>query len=46
VVIWVPRGNPSDQTRKPEELDATADFLVEAGAQTLALEEPVDAGYG
>lgn len=39
VVIWVPKGDPTDGTRKPEELDATADFLVEAGAQMLAVED-------
>jgi len=39
LVIWVPRGDVSDRTRIPEELNATADFLVEAGARILALEE-------
>jgi hypothetical protein len=31
VVIWVPKGDAADRTRRPEELDATADFLVAAG---------------
>jgi hypothetical protein len=35
VVIWVPRGDPNDQTRKPQEMDATADFLAAAGARLL-----------
>jgi hypothetical protein len=38
LVIWVPRGDESDRTRSPEELDATADFLVAAGARILAAE--------
>jgi hypothetical protein len=37
MVIWVPLGDSSDGTRKPQELDATADFLVAAGAQILKL---------
>ena len=39
VVIWVPKGDAADRTRKPEELDATADFLVAAGAQMLAFDD-------
>jgi hypothetical protein len=39
MVLWVPVGDASDRTRKPEELDATADFLVAAGAQILVLDE-------
>jgi hypothetical protein len=38
LVIWVPQGDASDRTRKPQELKATADFLVAAGAQLLGLE--------
>jgi hypothetical protein len=38
LVIWVPQGEASDRTRKPQELNTTADFLVAAGAQLLALE--------
>jgi hypothetical protein len=38
LVIWVPQGDVSDRTRKPEDLNATADFLVAAGAQLLTLE--------
>jgi hypothetical protein len=41
LVIWVPHGEPSDRTRLPEELNATADFLAAAGAQPLALEEAI-----
>src|SRR4029077_18292610 len=44
LVIWVPRGNPSDRTRKSEDLDATADFLVAAGARMLSLEVPGSPG--
>lgn len=40
VVIWVPKGDPRDPTRNPEELDATADLLVAAGARVLAEEDP------
>jgi hypothetical protein len=35
MVIWVPQGDASDRTRKPEDLDATAEFFVAAGAQML-----------
>jgi Uncharacterized conserved protein (DUF2075) len=35
LVIWVPRGDITDATRAPEPLDATADFLLEAGAVSL-----------
>jgi Uncharacterized conserved protein (DUF2075) len=35
IVIWVPRGDITDPTRPPEPLDATADFLLEAGAVSL-----------
>jgi hypothetical protein len=38
VVIWVPKGETSDRTRKPQELNSTAGFLVAAAAQTLAME--------
>jgi hypothetical protein len=39
VVIWVPKGDQSDRTRRPEELDSTADFLLAAGARMLASED-------
>jgi hypothetical protein len=39
MVIWVPRGDMSDRTRRPEELNATADFLTIAGARILAAED-------
>jgi Uncharacterized conserved protein (DUF2075) len=39
MVLWVPVGDPSDRTRNLEELEATADFLVAAGAQMLALDD-------
>ena len=35
-VIWVPTGDTEDITRKPEEFDAIAAFLLGCGAQTLA----------
>jgi hypothetical protein len=38
LVIWVPSGDVSDRTRKPDELNATADFLVAAGARLLPLQ--------
>jgi Uncharacterized conserved protein (DUF2075) len=41
IVIWVPGGDQSDLTRKPEELDATAAYLVAAGARMLGLEDGV-----
>ncbi len=39
VVIWVSKGDATDRTRKPEELNSTVDFLVAAGAQMLAFED-------
>ena len=35
MVIWVPVGNPEDDTRRPEELDRTAQFLALCGARPL-----------
>jgi hypothetical protein len=35
LVVWVPLGDASDRTRVPEELDATAEFLIAAGAQMM-----------
>jgi hypothetical protein len=35
IVLWVPAGDSSDRTRDPADLDATADFLLEAGASRL-----------
>jgi hypothetical protein len=35
MVIWVPVGEATDRTRRPMELDATADFLIAAGARLL-----------
>ena len=35
MVLWVPRGDPSDPTRSPDALDATADFLVACGVERL-----------
>ena len=34
-VIWVPTGDPGDPTRKPERLDAVADFLLRCGAHQV-----------
>jgi hypothetical protein len=42
LMVWVPRGKPSDRTRQPEELDAAADFLAAAGAQPLGGESALD----
>ena len=39
MVLWVPRGNPSDPTRSPDTLDATADFLAACGASPLGTSE-------
>jgi hypothetical protein len=36
LVIWVPSGDRSDPTRAPEELDATAKFLIDSGARLLS----------
>jgi hypothetical protein len=38
-VIWVPTGDPGDATRRPDEFDAIARFLVACGA--LPLEDAV-----
>jgi hypothetical protein len=38
MVIWVPAGEATDRTRSPMELDATADFLIAAGARLLVYE--------
>jgi hypothetical protein len=35
MVIWVPQGDACDRTRKPQELNATVDFLVAAGCHML-----------
>jgi hypothetical protein len=35
-VIWVPRGDTADATRRPEELDAVAAFLAACGVEALA----------
>jgi hypothetical protein len=35
MVIWVPRGDPKDETRNPAFLDATAHFLKACGVRTL-----------
>jgi DUF2075 family protein len=35
VVIWVPKGDMSDSTRDPRQLDATAEFLIQCGARFL-----------
>lgn len=43
-VIWVPRGDRDDETRKPEELDRVAQFLQACGVEILsAATEPVRA---
>ena len=34
-IIWVPPGDPEDQTRLPAEFDAIADFLIACGAGPL-----------
>ena len=34
-VIWVPRGDPTDRTRRPEEFDAVAAFLAACGVARL-----------
>lgn len=35
MVIWVPRGDPSDSTRDPQSLDATAEYLASLGITLL-----------
>lgn len=35
MVIWVPRGELTDPTRQPAELDATAEFLIKCGIPDL-----------
>jgi hypothetical protein len=35
-VIWVPRGDAGDRTRRPEEFDEVAAFLGECGVEELA----------
>src|SRR5439155_11304843 len=35
LIIWVPRGDPTDPTRLPEPLDRTAGFLRDAGVIDL-----------
>lgn len=35
MVIWVPRGAADDHTRRPDELDAVADWLKQAGVAPL-----------
>lgn len=35
MVIWVPTGDPADETRNPEDLDATAEFLLSVGGKAL-----------
>lgn len=34
-IIWVPPGDPSDPTRDPVRLQATADYLLQCGARQL-----------
>jgi len=34
-VIWVPRGDSKDPTRNPDQLDATANFLIECGVTSV-----------
>ncbi|MDE1896330.1 MAG: DUF2075 domain-containing protein [Rhodospirillales bacterium] len=34
-IIWIPEGDLADQTRRPDELDATAAFLLSCGAQII-----------
>ncbi len=36
-IIWIPRGDADDLTRRPEEFDQTADFLLECGAKLLCI---------
>jgi len=35
MILWIPSGAPDDNTRDPEQLDATADYLVRCGAVLL-----------
>jgi hypothetical protein len=35
MVIFVPKGDPDDPTNKPEEFDATAQYLVACGVTPL-----------
>jgi hypothetical protein len=35
VVLFVPRGDPSDSTRSPDEFDRTADYLANCGVMPL-----------
>jgi DUF2075 family protein len=36
IIIWVPRGDPSDPTREPSAYNRTADFLSACGVRTIA----------
>ncbi len=40
-VIWVPRGDPTDPTREPALLDATAAYLLACGARALEATVPL-----
>jgi hypothetical protein len=31
IIVWIPVGDPSDETRLPSRFDATADYLVRCG---------------
>jgi hypothetical protein len=41
-VIWVPRGDPGDRTRNPEQFDLVADYLMSCGASVLDMAGPAD----
>ncbi|WP_110597925.1 DNA/RNA helicase domain-containing protein [Salinicola lusitanus] len=36
LVVWVPQGSTEDPTRKPQQFDETANFLLSCGANRLA----------
>jgi DUF2075 family protein len=35
MILWVPRGEPTDQTRLPQGFDSTAEFLKQCGLKEL-----------
>ena len=39
LIIWIPKGDPDDQTRDPKSLDETCRFLLECGARECVREE-------
>jgi hypothetical protein len=41
LVVWVPPGDPNDQTRNAEQLDATADHLLRCGAEPFSSNQEI-----